>query len=54
MSLLNARLRNAEIAARLHLSRKTVEHHVAAIYRKLGVNTRDAARAAAIELGIDA
>ena len=52
LSLLGDRLRNADIAARLHLSPKTVEHHIASIYRKLGVNTRGEARDAAAELGI--
>ena len=31
---------NAEIAARLYLSEKTVQHHVSAILRKLGVSSR--------------
>ena len=31
---------NAEIAARLYLSEKTVHHHVSAILRKLGVASR--------------
>ena len=40
-------LRNAQIAERLFLSEKTVDHHVSAILRKLGVASRlDAARAA--------
>ena len=40
------RLRNREIAARLHLSEKTVERHVSGILRKLGVDSRvDVARA---------
>jgi DNA-binding CsgD family transcriptional regulator len=40
-------LRNAEIAERLVLSEKTVDHHVSAILRKLNVRSRvDAARAA--------
>ena len=34
---------NAELAARLHLSERTVAHHVAAILGKLGAPTRTAA-----------
>jgi DNA-binding CsgD family transcriptional regulator len=45
-------LRNADIAARLFLSEKTVGHHVSAILRKLGVRTRGEAGAEAQRLGI--
>jgi ATP/maltotriose-dependent transcriptional regulator MalT len=45
-------LRNAEIAQRLVLSEKTVDHHVSAILRKLGVSTRGQAGAAAGRLGL--
>jgi DNA-binding CsgD family transcriptional regulator len=31
---------NAEIATRLHISQKTVHHHVSAVLRKLGVDSR--------------
>jgi DNA-binding CsgD family transcriptional regulator len=45
LDLLGEGLRNAEIAARLHITAKTVDHHVSAILAKLGVaSRREAAR----------
>src|SRR6266487_3183888 len=43
------RLRNREIAERLHLSVRTVESHIAALLRKLGA----ADRAALAETGVE-
>jgi DNA-binding NarL/FixJ family response regulator len=43
---------NAEIAARLYLSEKTVHHHVSAILRKLGVDSRGQAAAEAVRRGL--
>ena len=45
VSLLADGLRNADIAARLFLSPKTVDHHVSAILAKLGARTRGEAAA---------
>ena len=45
-------LQNAEIAERLVLSVRTVDHHVSAILRKLGAPNRGRARAEAARLGI--
>jgi DNA-binding CsgD family transcriptional regulator len=52
LALVAEGLRNAEIAQRLFLSGKTVDHHVSAILRKLGARTRVQASAEAIRLGI--
>jgi Bacterial regulatory proteins, luxR family len=45
-------LRNADVAQRLVVSRRTVDHHVSSILRKLDVQTRGAAAAAAADLGL--
>jgi DNA-binding CsgD family transcriptional regulator/tetratricopeptide (TPR) repeat protein len=45
-------LRNGEIAERLFLSPKTVDHHVSAILRKLSVRTRAEASSEAVRLGL--
>jgi DNA-binding CsgD family transcriptional regulator len=54
LALLAQGLRNRQIAERLHLSPKTVDHHVGAILRKLDVHTRGEAGAAARRLGVGA
>jgi DNA-binding CsgD family transcriptional regulator/tetratricopeptide (TPR) repeat protein len=50
--LLAEGLRNAQIAERLVLSGKTVDHHVSSILRKLDVHTRGEAAAKAARLGL--
>src|SRR6266542_4355890 len=51
LALVAQGLRNAEIAERLVLAEKTVDHHVSAILRKLGARTRGEASAEAARLG---
>jgi DNA-binding CsgD family transcriptional regulator/tetratricopeptide (TPR) repeat protein len=52
LALVAQGLRNAEIAERLVLAAKTVDHHVSAILLKLDVRTRGQASAEAIHLGL--
>jgi DNA-binding CsgD family transcriptional regulator/tetratricopeptide (TPR) repeat protein len=55
LSLIEQGLSNAEIAGRLTLSAKTVDHHVSALLDKLGVSSRGQAAALAhrLQLGPD-
>ena len=53
LSLVNEGLQNSEIAERLVVSVRTVEHHVEAVLRKLGARTRGDARTLATSLGIE-
>jgi DNA-binding NarL/FixJ family response regulator len=52
LELVASGLRNAEIAERLFLSPRTIEHHVSAILAKLDVRSRGEAAAVAVRLGI--
>ena len=52
LALVAEGLRNAEIAERLVVSEKTVDHHVSSILGRLGVRNRGEASAAAVRLGL--
>jgi ATP/maltotriose-dependent transcriptional regulator MalT len=52
VQLLKEGLQNKEIAARLFISAKTVDHHISSIFFKLEVNSRSKAVQEAIRIGI--
>lgn len=52
LTLVAEGLRNADIAERLFLSAKTIDHHVSSILGKLGVRTRSEASTEAARLGV--
>jgi DNA-binding CsgD family transcriptional regulator len=52
LTLLKEGMQNKEIAARLYISAKTVDHHISSILLKLDINSRTKAVAEAVRLGI--
>ena len=52
LALLAEGLTNAQLASRLFLAEKTVDHHVSSVLRKLGEPTRSGAVAAALNRGL--
>ena len=52
LTLLCSGLRNAEIAQRLSRSVRTVDHHLATVFEKLGADSRGAAIKAAQQAGL--
>jgi len=53
LALIGEGATNADVAERLFISEKTVDHHVSAILQKLGVRSRTEAVYASRRLGID-
>ena len=52
LRLLNESLQNRDIASRLYISAKTVDHHISSIFFKLDVNSRLRAVHEALKMGI--
>jgi DNA-binding CsgD family transcriptional regulator/tetratricopeptide (TPR) repeat protein len=52
LALIAEGLHNGEVATKLSRSPRTIDHHVAGIYAKLGVNSRVGAAKAASDLGL--